>query len=217
VAGRINLTMPLATWLGLSGAPGEVPGFGPLGADDARGLAGAMAAHPHTRWCLTLTGSDGRPAGHGCARPGPARGGAARDGQPGGPGPPSAAHPCLRQAIQWLAGIDVQWFESGECAHRRESPGYRPPPALEHLIKVRQLTCAFPGCRRPATRADLDHTLAYHRGGRTCECNLAPLCRQHHRCKQAEGWQLEQLQPGILVWTTPTGGTYTTRPASYPE
>jgi hypothetical protein len=111
----------------------------------------------------------------------------------------------------------VQWFETGDCGHRRETAGYRPAAALDHLIKVRQLTCAFPGCRRPAARADLDHTLAYHRGGRTCECNLAPLCRQHHRCKQAAGWSLEQPEPGVLVWTTPTGRTYTTCPASYPE
>src|SRR5262249_54464794 len=37
-AGRINLTMPLGTWLGLSQSPGEVPGFGPLDADDCRSL-----------------------------------------------------------------------------------------------------------------------------------------------------------------------------------
>jgi hypothetical protein len=43
----------------------------------------------------------------------------------------------------------------------------------------------------------------------------SPLCRHHHRCKQAEGWQLEQPQPGILVWHTPTGRTYTTTPTQY--
>jgi hypothetical protein len=34
----VNLTMPLATWLGLSDAPGHVTGFGPLDADDSRDL-----------------------------------------------------------------------------------------------------------------------------------------------------------------------------------
>ena len=51
--------------------------------------------------------------------------------------------------------------------------------------------------------------------GRTCECNLAPLCRHHHRCKQAEGWWLEQPEPGVLVWHTPAGRTYTTTPTQY--
>jgi hypothetical protein len=85
------------------------------------------------------------------------------------------------------------------------------------LITIRQLACSFPGCRRPATRCDDDHTLPYDQGGRTCECNLAPLCRRHHRAKQARGWRLSQPEPGVMAWTTPSGRTYTTRPSAYPE
>jgi hypothetical protein len=44
----------------------------------------------------------------------------------------------------------------------------------------------------------------------TCVCSHAPLCRHHHRCKQAEGWRLDQPEPGVLTWRTPTGRTYTT-------
>ena len=40
--------------------------------------------------------------------------------------------------------------------------------------------------------------------------------RRHHRAKQAHGWRLEQPQPGTLLWTTPGGRTYATRPAEYP-
>ena len=61
---------------------------------------------------------------------------------------------------------------------------------------------------------DLDHTLAYP-AGITCQCDLAPACRRHHRCKQAPGWQLTQPQPGIMHWTTPAGRSYTTRPTIY--
>ena len=43
-----------------------------------------------------------------------------------------------------------------------------------------------------------------------------PLCRHHHRAKQAEGWRLEQPEPGVLRWRTPAGRTYTTTPTSYP-
>jgi len=45
--------------------------------------------------------------------------------------------------------------------------------------------------------------------------NHAPLCRHHHRCKQAEGWWLEQPEPGVLAWHTPAGRTYTTTPTRY--
>src|SRR5207249_5481003 len=110
--------------------------------------------------------------------------------------------------MDWLAGIAVTKLETGDCSHLRESPGYRPPAALRHLITMRQPTCSFPGCRRPAARCDQDHTVPYDQGGRTCECNLAPLCRRHHRAKQAHRWRLTQPQPGVLIWTTPSGRVY---------
>ncbi|MHB1876210.1 MAG: HNH endonuclease signature motif containing protein [Streptosporangiaceae bacterium] len=117
---------------------------------------------------------------------------------------------------QWLSALEVVWLERGQCAHRREMSTYRPGPLLRHLIKVRQRTCSFPGCRRPASACDDDHTTAFDQGGRTCECNLAPLCRRHHRAKQAAGWRLDQAQPGFLVWTLPSGRTRTTGPGRYP-
>ena len=67
----MNLTLPLATWLGHCDAPGHAAGFGPLDATDARALTTALAAQAGTQWCLTLTGPDGRPLAHGCARTGP--------------------------------------------------------------------------------------------------------------------------------------------------
>ncbi len=39
-----------------------------------------------------------------------------------------------------------------------------------------------------------------------------PLCRHHHRLKQAHGWHLTQPEPGIYAWTTPAGWTYITGP-----
>jgi hypothetical protein len=77
-------------------------------------------------------------------------------------------------------------------------------------VQVRQRRCSHPGCRRPAARCDLDHTIPFDQGGRTCECNLAPLCRHHHRCKQAAGWQLTQPKPGHMTWQTPSGRVYET-------
>ena len=206
--GTIHLTMPLASWLGWSESPGEAAGYGPLDADDARALASWLAAHPATTWCVTLTDTDGRPAAHGCAGPvpGPAQ---ARAGPPpaGGSAPPGVA--------AWLRRITITPLQTSVCTHPREGHGYQPGPRLRHLIQVRNASCTAPGCRRPAERCDLDHTIPHHLGGRTCECNLGPVCRRHHRCKQAPGWDLSQPRPGVMRWTTPAGRTYTTAPTVY--
>jgi hypothetical protein len=225
-SGSVNLTMPLATWLGLSDAPGSAGGYGPLDADDSRAIANALAARAGTKWCLTLTDSHGRPVAHGCARAGPPPGqrripwptgppGEPGTGSSGGPAGTSRDGPGTSPGITWVFSLTL--LAGGGCNHARETAAYRPSAALRHLVEIRHATCTYPGCRRPATCCDADHTVAYHRGGRTCLCNLAPLCRKHHQAKQAPGWHLGQPRPGVLAWTTPTGRTYTTQPTVYPE
>jgi hypothetical protein len=223
----VNLTMPLAAWLGRSDQPGEAAGLGPLDAGACRELAGLLAGQPGSRWCVTLTSSGGRAVAHGCARagPGPPGSGLPGSGLPGsglpgsglpGSGLPGSGLPGSGLA-GWLSGIRISWLATGACAHARETPGYRPSRVLRHLIKIRDRVCSFPGCRRPAVRCDDDHTVAYDKGGRTCECNLSPLCRRHHRAKQASGWQLGQPSPGTLTWTLPHGRSYPTTPGHYPD
>src|SRR6202022_2650479 len=87
LCGTVNLTVPLATWLGWSQSPGSVPGFGTLDADDSRTIAGLLAGHPATQWCITFTDQAGRAVAHGCAKHGPRPRGAP------GPGPGSRAGP----------------------------------------------------------------------------------------------------------------------------
>ena len=41
--GSINLAMPLSSFLGVSGEPGEMAGFGPVAAADGRALANRLA------------------------------------------------------------------------------------------------------------------------------------------------------------------------------
>jgi len=194
VAGAVNLTMPLSSFLGASGEPGEVAGFGPVAAADGRALADRLAGQRGSRWCLTLTGRDGRAVAHGCAQ--------AHGGEAAGRG--------------WELTVTVRPVAVWDCLHERESAGYQPSPTLRHVIRVRQRTCSFPGCRRPAARCDQDHTVPYDQGGRTCECNLAPLCRRHHRAKQVHGWRLEQPQPGVMTWHLPHGRNYQTTGEPYP-
>jgi hypothetical protein len=129
VVGTVNLTMPLSSFLGAPGEPGEVAGFGPVAAADGRALADRLVG-------------GGDAAGRG-----------------------------------WALTVTVRPAAVRDCLHERESAGYQPPPTLRHVIRVRQRTCSFPGCRRPAARCDQDHTVPYDQGGRTCECNLAPAYR----------------------------------------
>jgi hypothetical protein len=120
-----------------------------------------------------------------------------------------------RGLLEFLGIKDLSPVIRGPCNHARAEHCYRPGRRLRHLVRARNATCAAPGCGHRAASCDLDHTDPHHRGGRTCECNLAPLCRHHHRCKQAAGWRLDQPEPGVLVWHTPAGRTYTTSPTQY--
>src|SRR5690349_18726551 len=72
-AGRVNLTVPLASLTRLADRPGEIPGIGPIDPWLARDLAAAAARNPRTTWCVTVTDGQGHAVGHGCARPEPKR------------------------------------------------------------------------------------------------------------------------------------------------
>jgi len=194
LAALVTLTIPWATLHGRSETPGEADGFGPVDGDDARDLAAAAARHPRTRWCVTALNPDGTAAAHACLT---------GRHPPPGPAPPSPLNVTLIPVAR------------GPCDHAHAEVGYHPSRKLAHLIRARSATCTAPGCRRPAARCDLDHTVPWDQGGLTCECGLAPLCRRHHRCKQAEGWQLEQPEPGVLIWRTPAGRSYATGPTAY--
>jgi hypothetical protein len=220
IGAMITITVPCTALAGDTGPPGEVAGFGILDHADTRDLVAAAARNPATRWCVTVLNPDGTAASHGCAaRPhrwppgqGPPGQGPPRQGPPG-QGPPGPV--TVRGLLEFLNIPGLTPVIRGPCPHPRAEPRYRPGRTLQHLIRARNATCTAPGCSRRAARCDLDHTTPRHHGGPTCECNLAPLCRHHHRCKQAQGWRLEQPEPGILVWHTPAGRTYTTTPTQY--
>jgi hypothetical protein len=194
--GNINLTAPLGTILGISDRPGQLAGFGPITGHSARQLAAGALGQPGVHWCITVTGDHGQAVGHGCAT-------RIRriDDSPDDQG--------------WLFTVKLSALAGAECAHTRASPHYRPPPSLWHPVQTRNTCCTAPGCRMPAAVCDNDHTVPFGQGGRTCECNLGPLCRRHHRVKQARGWRLEQPEPGVFAWTTPSGRSYITGPTEY--
>jgi hypothetical protein len=179
-------------------ASAEVGAFGLVDAQDARALVAAAARDPNTRWCVTALNPDGTAAAHGCAA-GPLRWRAGRQ--------PAEILRALKLTLTPVI--------RGPCNHAQAQDAYRPSRALRHLVNARNTRCTAPGCGQPAARCDLDHTTPWHCGGLSCPCNIAPLCRHHHRCKQAEGWWLEQPEPGVLKWRVPSGRTHSTTPTVY--
>ena len=95
-------------------------------------------------------------------------------------------------------------------------PQYRPSTALAEFIRARDLWCRFPGCEVPAEFCDLDHSIPWASGGPTHPSNLNCKCRAHHLLKTfwcgENGWAEQQYPDGTLVFTSPSGRTYTTTP-----
>jgi hypothetical protein len=226
LAARVNLTVPLATLLGLADRPGAGHGLGPLDPALARDLAAAAAASPHSQWCVTVTDPSGIAIGHGCARPARTRGKApppgSRDGPwaftpRDGPGPPGGhgawvlALPGGRELTVKLGPVPVTG-----CDHRHESHGYQPGDTLRHLVEIRDGECTFPTCSRHARGCDFEHAIPHDQGGRTCACNGGARSRKCHRVKQSRGWTVTQPRPGWHRWTTPAGRSYIQGPMQYP-
>jgi hypothetical protein len=239
-AGRVGLTIPVATLTRLADRPGEMAGIGPIDPDLARDLAAAAALSLRTTWCLTVTDEHGHAIGHGCARPEPAnrRAKPGKQGISGGhdpPGGPAFTLTPVGLGVQtgppggygtWrfstgVAGqrdllIEIGPLPIGECDHRHQASGHDPGVKLRHLAQVRHATCTGPMCRRPSSRCDFEHNTPYEAGGRTCLCNGNPKCRYDHRIKQDPRWKVEQLANADVRWTTPSGRQYTTEPTRYP-
>ncbi len=89
-----------------------------------------------------------------------------------------------------------------------------PVERQRRFLRARDEHCRFPGCRQPVWRCDVDHTVDHQHGGKTDVCNLSHLCRRHHMLKHNSAWTVQQLDRGVLVWTSPLGRTYTDRPPS---
>jgi hypothetical protein len=244
-AGCINLTVTLATLLGLADRPGELSGIGPIDPALARDLAHAAARNPKTTYCITVTDQQGHAIGHGCARPEPRR---PRDhSPPSGHDPPAGHDPPGRPGTgprpeftftasgddgapggygTWrlstgLPGrpdllIALDPIAIDACDHRFQARGHDPGVKLRHLTQIRHATCTGPTCRRPAQQCDFEHNIPYEAGGATCMCNGGPKCRHEHRIKQHPRWKVEQITPGTFRWTVPSGRQYTTEPTVYP-
>ncbi len=87
---------------------------------------------------------------------------------------------------------------------------YEVPDRIAEAVALRDHNCVFPWCTRPARRChpdqhpcDCDHVVPHAREGPTCSCNIAPLCRRHHRIKTHTAWTYTVLEQGTYLWSSP--------------
>jgi hypothetical protein len=96
------------------------------------------------------------------------------------------------------------------------TPAYTPGAALTRFLADAAPHCAVPGCTIRGWRCDQDHRVPYPNGP-TCECNIRPLCRRHHRLKTAGLLTITRSTdpgdpPGTLTFTTRTDRSYPALP-----
>ncbi|HEY7323599.1 MAG TPA: DUF222 domain-containing protein [Streptosporangiaceae bacterium] len=239
--GLLDVLLP---WSALTAGPRAEPAqlgrIGPVTTAQAWQLLDLATRHPATEWRVILTDEYGhaeaveRLRRTGWSPPGWARAGptttapvigritvtvplaalAMPDPRPGSKFSAALLRAAERAAARARAARAADQA-AGACAHLGATGGYRPPPRLREFVIARDGTCTFPTCGQPAWRADLDHTIPWHRGGPTCACNLSARCRTHHKIKQLPGWKLDQPRRGAISWITPAGRTYAAQPNRY--
>ncbi len=114
----------------------------------------------------------------------------------------------MDQVRAWCeaAGTKVSVSPVIDLNQRVHVAAYEVPDRIDEHIVLRDVTCVFPYCTKPAERCDDDdHAIAHAEGGQTATDNLAPLCRTHHRSKTHSGWDYVVETPGSYLWTSPRG------------
>lgn len=75
--------------------------------------------------------------------------------------------------------------------------------AQERALRVRDKTCRWPGCERPASYTAGHHLVHWARGGPTDLSNLVLLCHRHHWMVHDGGWQIVRTGDGEYLVTPP--------------
>jgi len=126
-----------------------------------------------------------------------------------GPGVSSSRRRAVAAGDRVRSRIDIRITDEPPTG---DPDRYTPTAAVDRYVRLRDRTCQFPGCNRPAEFADLDHRTAFAEGGRTTTRNLHCLCRHHHRLKHQGGWHITPNADGTTTWTSPAGRRYRTPP-----
>ncbi len=205
-------TLDLADALDLEAAVADVAGqLKDLGSQDTLDVRRSVALGEIARRQLTLDLETGSTAS------GPGSGRAGRDttlyvhlaeealSGAGGVGRLANLNlPVLEQQIRSWCGASTKLVVKPVIDLEACAPvdSYDVPDRMAEQVDLRDRHCVFPWCSRPARRCDHDHVIP-HPDGPTCACNLAPLCRRHHRLKTHGRWRYVVLDPGTYLWTSP--------------
>jgi hypothetical protein len=118
------------------------------------------------------------------------------------------------QIRQWCAHPDAQVTVKPvlDLNEHLDVEAYEVRGRLREQTLLTHPTCVFPWCTRPSRGlepgehdADCDHRVPYAVVQHSCSCNLAPLCRRHHRAKTHAGWTYTALERGSYLWRSPHG------------
>jgi Domain of unknown function (DUF222) len=143
-------------------------------------------------------------------------------GRAGSPGMSVAAWQALRHAMARLA-IDLVSGPSGIAAMLRQGLLDKPwstpslpldigysdsiPAHIRRAVVLRDRTCVWPRCGRPAVYCDVHHLRHKGEGGETSVGNCALVCQYHHDfCIHRQGWQLKLHPDGTTEARSPDGG-----------
>ena len=93
--------------------------------------------------------------------------------------PPGAWQFTPRQPGTWVLtlpggrplAVRLDVVPTHDCDHRYAVSSYLPGDRLRRLIQVRDHTCTWPPCSRPARESDFEHAIPYDKGGVTDACN----------------------------------------------
>ena len=105
------------------------------------------------------------------------------------------------QIRTWCANTDTQITVKPviDLNEHIGTNAYEVPARLEEQARLINHTCVFPWCTRSARKCDNEHCVPFDKGGATCTCNTAPLCRRHHRLKTHATWVYVALEPGTYL------------------
>ncbi|WP_344607068.1 HNH endonuclease signature motif containing protein [Sporichthya brevicatena] len=217
----VQLTAKVSTLLGIDRDPAELAGQGPIHAEYARDLAKQLSAG---QWRFAVTGPDGYAISSGLVTARPIRWERRRADDHGIvdlliPADLLAAlldgtltSPTLKP--WWPVLEDIADHAAAPAHTEDEETGAKdarrrfPRSGLRRDTQLRMTTCQGPGCRLPAARSEIDHTLDHARGGLALAGNLGPLCEHDHDLKSKGGWQLIRLSDHKVRWITRLGAVY---------
>ncbi|MCW2787379.1 MAG: endonuclease [Marmoricola sp.] len=117
------------------------------------------------------------------------------------------------QIATWCGNPDVKVIVKPviDLNQPLSTAGYLVPERLKEHLNLRDRTCVFPHCNKPARACQEDHIKAYDPHGppnQTNTDNLASLCQHHHNLKTHHGWSYTMLEPGTFLWRSPHGYHY---------